>query len=302
MNAGSLRLIAGLAAITLSAAASGAGCPPSGADRASLDALKAAKFEVADDARRQSLALTLLPCLSSPDPVLRDGIAFEAYSTWLRANQLNLATRAELLTQLRRMLRAEPADAPGFRQPFAALVLSEVARTDRIAAWMSAAQRAQLIDDAAAYLPSVKDYRGFIAVEGWRHGVAHGSDLVTQLVLNAAVDRAAVDKLLAAVATQVTPAGEHAYVDGESERLARPVMFAAQRGLYTAAEWEKWLLAVAAPAPLPDWEAAYQSRAGLAKRHNLMGFLNALYVNARESGNANMELLVPGLKAVFQTL
>lgn len=302
MTAGALPLFTALAALMLSAAASGAGCPPPGVDRAALDALKTAKFEVADVARRQSLALALIPCLSNADPALRDGIAFEAYSTWLRANQLDLPTRTELLSQLRRMLRAEPADTQGFRRPFAALVLSEVARTDRIAAWMSAEQRSQLVDDAVTYLASVKDYRGFVAREGWRHGVAHGSDLVTQLVLNPAVDRLAVDKLLAAVASQVTPAGEHAYVDGESERLARPVMFAAQRGLYTAAEWDKWLLAVASPAPLPDWEAAYQSRAGLAKRHNLMGFLNALYVNARESGNANMEQLVPGLKAVFQTL
>jgi hypothetical protein len=276
-------------------------CPPSGRDRASLEALKSADFAMTDDAERQSLAVALLDCVSNPDPFLRDAVAFEAYSTWLRANLLDQSTRTTMLARLLPMLEEAP-DRDGFRQPFAALVLSELARTDRLAAWMTSEQRARLVDQAALYLMSVRDYRGFDAREGWRHGVAHGSDLITQLALNPRVDRAAADRLLAAVASQVSPVGEHAYVDGESERLARAVLFTAQRALHSAADWEQWLRAVAAPAPLPDWGAAFQSRAGLAKRHNLMSFLNALYVGARESGDENMQRLVPGLQAVYRTL
>ena len=277
-------------------------CPPAGQERAGLDALKAKEFAVEDDASRQALALALVACLSNPDPVLRDGVAFEAYYTWLRGKKLDTSTRTELLKQLIAMLQPDAKDREGFRQPFAALVLSEVARTDRIEPWMTAAQRAELIDQATNYLASVKDYRGFDEREGWRHGVAHGSDIVTQLALNPNVDRAGVDRLLAAVAAQITPAGEHAYVDGESERLARAVLVAAQRGLHSAADWEQWLLAVSKPAPLPDWGAAFRTRAGLARRHNLMGFLNALYVNVREGGNENAQRLLPGLQAAYKSL
>ncbi len=298
----SRKLVSALPALALwMQPALAADCPPTGYDRASLEALKSAKFEMADVARQQ-LAIALLPCLGSADPVLRDGLAFEAYSTWMRADLLYQPTRLELLNQLRPMLMPEPRDPGGFRQPFAALVLSEVARTDRLASWMTAEQRAGLVDAAASYLASVRDYRGYDEREGWRHGVAHSADLVTQLVLNPAVDRAAIDRLLAAVAAQVAPPGEHAYVDGESERLARPVLFAAKRGLHTADDWRMWLVAVSSPAPLPDWGAAFQSRAGLAKRHNLQAFLYALYVNAQESGDVGMQSLLPGLKAVFKTL
>ncbi len=277
-------------------------CPPAGQDRASLESLKAKEFAVDDDAKRQALALALVACLESPDPLLRDGVAFEAYATWLRAKKLDSATRAELLKQLLGLLQPDARDRDGFRQPFAALVLSEVARTDRIEPWMTAAQRSELVDQAAKYLASVKDYRGFDEREGWRHGVAHGSDIVTQLALNSNVGRAEVDRLLQAVAAQITPAGGPAYVDGESERLARAVLVAAQRGLHSAAEWEQWLLSVSKPAPLADWGAAYRTRAGLAKRHNLMGFLNALYVNVRESGNENVQRLLPGLQAAYKSL
>lgn len=294
--------LATLAMCLLTLPAFAASCPPAGQDRAALESLKAKEFAVPDDAKRQSLALALVPCLANPDPALRDGVAFEAYSTWLRGKQLDLATRNELLNQLTAMLQPDSKDRDGFRQPFAALVLSEVARTDRIEAWMTATQRNDLIDQAAKYLVSVKDYRGFDEREGWRHGVAHGSDIVTQLALNPNVDRAGVDRLLTAVAAQVAPPGEHAYVDGEFERLARAVLVTAQRGLHSAAEWEQWLLAVSKPAPLTDWGSAYRTRAGLTKRHNLMGFLNALYVNARESTNENVQRLVPGLQAAYKTL
>jgi hypothetical protein len=279
-----------------------ADCPPRGHDRASLESLRAAKFEMPVDADRHALALALIPCLAHPDPGLRDGTAFEASAAWLRAGQLDVATRVRMYARLVEMLKPAADDREGFRQPFAALVLSEVARTDRLDPWMEPGQRAQLVEEGARYLSDVRDYRGFDEREGWRHGVAHGADLVTQLVLNPGVDRASVDRLLGAVASQVTPPGEHAYVDGEPERLARAVVFAAQRKLHTADEWQAWLSKVAEPAPLPDWGASFQSRAGLTKRHNLLGFLYALYVNASESGDAGMQALLPGLREVFKTL
>ena len=58
-------------------------CPPEGTDASSLALLKETKFAVDDDTR-QTLALALLDCLGSPDPKLRDGIAYEAFTEWLR--------------------------------------------------------------------------------------------------------------------------------------------------------------------------------------------------------------------------
>jgi hypothetical protein len=278
-----------------------ASCPPAGHERASLEALKVAGFEMADDTRRQALAIALLPCLAAPDPQLRDGIAFEAYYTWLRAQRLDAATRTALLERLSAMIEPGEADRDGFRQPFAALVLSEIARTDRVAPWLTSGQRDSLVSQAARYLASVRDHRGFDPQEGWRHGVAHGADLVLQLALNPAVDRAALERLLSAVAVQVAPAGEHSYIDGESGRLARAVLYIAQRGLFTAPEWERWLRELTAPPPAGK-EPAHRTRQGLARHHNLHAFLQELYVNARESGDVNMQLLVPCLQALFKTL
>ena len=89
-----------------------------------------------------------------PIPSLRDGIAYEALTAWLRGNGLEADTRLRLRDDLYAMLQAP--DAEGFARPFAALVLSEVARTDRITPWMTPAERVAMVDHAVAYLSSVR--------------------------------------------------------------------------------------------------------------------------------------------------
>lgn len=277
-----------------------AACPPPGYSRESLATLRANAFALADDAARNALAIALLDCLDAPDPALRDGIAFEALSTWLRGGQLDTPTRARLLSALQPMLQPTTTVDVGFRRPFAALVLSEVARTDRVSPWLDAPQREALVTAATQYLISVDDYRGFDDHEGWRHGVAHGSDLLLQLVLNPALDAAQLDRMLMAITRQIAPPGEHTYVFGEPERLARPVLYAALRDAYTAQRWQAWFAAIASPAPLPDWGAALQSRAGLARRHNLRAFLSAIYVESRDSEDPKLAQLAPLALAALQ--
>ena len=279
----------------------GAACPPAGHDAATLRELKAHEFAVADQGERQRRALGLLDCLSDPDPALRDGIAYEALSTWMRGGQLADPTLAELLDRLLPMLSAE--DTAGFRRPFAALVLSEVARTDRLQPWLSATERARLVAATADYLAGVRDHRGFVDGEGWRHGVAHASDAVLQLALNPALDATQLDRLRDAVAVQVAPADGHAYIHGEPLRLARSILFIARRGTHDGGEWERWLQRIAAPAPLPDWNAAFSSESGLARRHNVVAFLSALYLLASEQDHVpTRDRLLPGLREALRKI
>jgi len=292
------RLLALLLILPGSAAAS-ATCPPDAWSQGDLRALKAEGFVIADDARRQRLALGLVPCLADPDPSLRDGIAFEAFSTWLRAGLLDQSTRLELLQQLLPAIAPGQSDAAGFRQPFSVLVLAELARADRKSAYLSPAQRQALVEAAASYLESVRDYRGYDPQDGWRHGVAHGSDLLMQLALNEALTKAQLDRILRAVSLQVAPPGDHFYVYGESERLARPVLFVAMRGLHSPEEWTAWFGQVASPAPLSGWDQAYQSNAGLARRHNTRAFLLLVYSEIRDSNNERLARLVPIVTAAL---
>jgi hypothetical protein len=296
------RMRPAIAALLLCAAPAWATpCEP-GASRAELEALRESRFELPDDARRQALALGLVDCLGDPDPAIRDGIAFGALEHWLRADAVASGTRQAMFARLLAASDPAVADGDGFRRPFAILVLSEIARTDRLHPWMDEAARRRLLDRAVEYLTTLRDYRGFDPHEGWRHGVAHGADLVTQLSLNPAFGRAEIDRLMAAVASQVMPPVEHAYVDGEPERLARAVLYAAQRGLHDADDWQSWFEhLMEAPAGRP-WTETYARRDILTRRHNLAAFLYALYVNVQEGGQPGFAVLLPGLRAALRAL
>ncbi|HWI16369.1 MAG TPA: DUF2785 domain-containing protein [Vicinamibacterales bacterium] len=234
--------------------------------------------------------LALATCLGDPDPAVRDKIAFERFSVAMRGGQVDLDTLAAIREQLLKMMGAP--DPQGFQRPFAILTLAEVARTDRVKAWMNDADRDTLVNAAANYLSTLTDYRAFTNKEGFRHGVAHGADLAMQLALNPAVSRPQLDRLLSAIAVQVAPKADVAYWASEPDRLARPVMFIAQRKLHTDAEWKSWFETAMNPAPMAAWSAAFESELGLKRRHNARAFLLSIYATAVTSEDAGIKQLL----------
>ena len=287
---------AGLALLLAAAGSGWATCPPAGESRATLQALKAAEWKEPTDAdQRQALALALLDCLSDPDPWLRDAVTFDALQNWMRTGRLSDATLRSLRLRLLAML-AVPPDPAGFTQPFAALVLAEVARVDRQRGNLSDEERAALVARGTRWLAEWRDTRAYDEQEGWRHGVAHGADLMLQLSLNKRLQRAQADALLAAVASQVMPAGNVAWQHGEADRLAAPVFYLAQGPLLAAADWERWLTELAARR-----QRMPVNGATLAQKHNLSTFLNSLYVAVQESGTPELQArLLPGLRKALR--
>lgn len=220
----------------------------------------------------------------------------------MRDKQLSAATVGTLLERLVALLAPDRQDPAGVQRPFAALVLADVVRFDRIEPFMTDKQLQQLVDASTRYLQSIRDYRGFDEREGWRHGVAHTSDVMLQLAVNPRTSKAQLDQMLAAIATQVAPAGEHSYVYGEGDRLAQAVFYVAKRKLHTAEEWRKWFEQVSAPAPLANWGDAWTSQRGIAKHHNTMQFLTTLYLYVRESGADFQDLLLPSIVAAIKPM
>lgn len=286
--------------LALLVAATLATCPPQGWSSNRLDALKKDGFKIADASERHALAVALTACLADPNPALRDGIAFEALSTWMRGGQLDLTTmktlRADLLKAMAR------TDSEGFSASFSALVLSEVARTDRLQAWMSADDRDEMVHAAAMFLGKIRDYRAFSDIEGFRHAVAHGADLALQLSLNPLTTKAQLDRMMRAVAAQVAPPGTIAYWAGEPDRLARPIVFIAQRKLHADGEWQTFFDEITNPQPLASWRAAFSSEAGIKKRHNVRAFLLSVYVSASSSDDQGIRQLIPHATAALKAV
>lgn len=239
-------------------------------------------------------------CLGHPSPFLRDQIGYEGLTAALRSGEVSQSARRDLMTDLSANLNAK--DEAGFLAPFSALGLAELVRTDRIEAFLTPEERTTLVDTAATYLAGVSDFRAYSDTEGWRHGVAHGADVAMQLALNPNIEAADLAKLRDAITAQITARSGHAFTFGEPERLARPILFMANRGVISDEAWSDWFKALANPAPMAEWADAFQSEVDLARWHNLKAFARVLYVNASLSERDALEPITEGALELMRAL
>jgi len=251
--------------------------PPLPMDR--LLALRTQRY-VVSDSLRGPLALGLLSCLASRDPVLRDDVAASALSVWLRGKLLPASLVRELAGRTLGLLTA-PRDTAGFAQSFGALVLSEIVRADRLDSTLTPLTLGAISEAAIAHMTAIRDYRGFDATEGWRHDVAHTADLILQLGMHPRVPTMTIERLLGALATQVGGHDGHLFLASEPERLARAVALIYGRGVLPAELWDGWLRGIADPGALGHWGNAFQTAGGMARRQNTLSFLYALGFAAR---------------------
>lgn len=277
-------------------------CRIEGYDRDGLMALRQAEYHFNESGQADKIALEMLPCLSDPDPDLRDKFAYEGYVNFLRNDHLTETTLQSLRNRLIDNLASESKDTYGVKKPFTALVLAELARQDRLDARLTIEERQQIVGAATDYMRGIEDYRGYDANVGWRHGVAHAADLLMQLSLNGALDAPQQEQIRDAVQSQINPNETHFYIYGEPERLARPILYLALKGAFNEENWADWMQELADPAPFEDWSDVYRSQEGLAKLHNTKAFANAIYTNAANSENDDVNLLAAPALSLLKAL
>ncbi|NNU14972.1 DUF2785 domain-containing protein [Parvularcula sp. ZS-1/3] len=265
-------------------AALAAACSPLGLDRGELDELRAAEFALPAAAEEDRFLEDAVVCAGDRDPFFRDKIGYEGIAAILRrGGGSEKAVRTQTLAILDLIALPNEAVDPrygkkrgGFRASFLPLYASEFLRRDRVGSFLNEEELARAARLAAEEIEGVRDFRGFDEEEGWRHHVAHASDLALQLVLNPGLQRAEHVALQAALLSQVHPGGEVFYRYGEPGRLARALLYSV-----FAEEWEEGYLE-SLFSPLVDnesfWADAYASQEGLARVHNTRSFLQTVMV------------------------
>lgn len=235
--------------------------------------------ENAATADANELAPLLADCLRSSDPVLRDHIAYEVLTYWLRKEELSSPVKRGLVFRLQAWLSVSDASGgfdPAITRAFSALVLSELVRADSVAPFLSEDEVLALVNDAATMFSSERDYRGLVPEIGWIHTIAHGSDLLWRLSAHPSVKREQLQVILDAMADQLTTAEPPAFTFNEPDRMARVISTVAARPEVPEAIVASWLSLISEPAELSSWNDAFNSIAGMVKLHNTKTFLRAL--------------------------
>ena len=188
------------------------------------------------------LALELSKSLGSPDPEMRDELAYNILATWIyKTHQVDLSTLRALTEVWQGNLAAIPGSGenPALRRSFSALMLSVAVARDNAEPFLEEQEFRKLWRGALAYLAVETDLRGFDNQLGWIHSAAHTADLLKFLARSRYATREDQAALLAAVQLKLSTAPV-VFIYGEDERYARTVLSVILRKDFDLPVFEKW--------------------------------------------------------------
>jgi hypothetical protein len=215
-------------------------------DRQYFRAIVANHFSVPAGASAFSLAQELTPWLGSPDPTLRDDLAYTILDVWIRHGMLTDAQLLSLLPPLQQNLASSIGDSGSdsvFRRSFSALTLASLAERDLQQPFLSPAQYHSLLAAALTYLRDERDNRGFDPVKGWIHSAAHTADLLAALARNPRFTPPDQQALFAAVEQRLLSATT-IYTYGEQGRLGIALLVVITRSDFQLSAFQDWLAEV----------------------------------------------------------
>ena len=214
-------------------------------DRAFWQTIAHNHYAVPENQSAAALAQELSQLFASPDPELRDDLAYSILARWIaRPNILQPSELQALADQWRGNLKSgigESGTNSVLKRSFSALCLSSIAEREAKTPFLGEQRYHQLLADALTYLQIERDLRGYDAKLGWIHATAHTADLLQarELPLGEEVEQRRVtppDEL----ATRLSSAPE-VYTQGEQDRIAAAVLAVVRRSDYDTASFERGL-------------------------------------------------------------
>jgi hypothetical protein len=196
-------------------------------DKAFWKSLADNDFALPEGHSVQELTPALIELLGSPDPELRDEVAYMALVTWVTKLQLYSPDELRSLANTLRdglydQLIENPANSV-LRRSFSALGLSILAYHDLTASFWSEDEVHALVGTACDYLLAEQDVRGYLNGIGWLHAVAHTADLFKFLARNPKSDDGDHLRMLNAMADRLMKPLAYVYIHDEDERLTQAV-------------------------------------------------------------------------------
>lgn len=190
-----------------------------------------------------ALTTELLEMLASPDPELRDDIAYSTLATWIYQTRVIDADAlrpvvSQLLENLTKGVGERGTDRI-FKRSFSALTLSVAVARDNAVPFLTPDEFHRIEHAALAYLQAEQDLRGYEPERGWMHSAAHTADLLKFIARSRFLDRAGQRALLEAVAHKLH-ASTIVFTHGEDERFARAVLSIVNRSDFDRTAFSSW--------------------------------------------------------------
>lgn len=201
------------------------------------------KYAVPRNESADVLALELNSLLASPDPELRDDLAYSILGTWIHHDQLSTPTLIVLTEQWKSNMKVGIGEAGTdsvLLRSFSALCLSEIAKREAKSPALGAKRYHELVADAIEYLQAERDLRGYDATLHWIHATAHTADLLAALADSSLLTKEESSAMLRAIAARLSTAPQ-VYTQGEQDRLAAAVVALIRRKDFETNSFDAWV-------------------------------------------------------------
>jgi hypothetical protein len=202
------------------------------------------KYAVPDNQSAFALAQELSSYFASPDPELRDELAYSILDVWIvYRNHLSTPELLSLLDQWQDNLRSgigETSTDSVLKRSFSALSLAALAERDLKSPFFAEDRFRALLDRTLAYLKDERDLRGFDPTKGWIHATAHTADLLAFLAANPLLKLEDQSRILLGVSERLSSAHQ-IFSFGEQDRLANVISTIVARKDFDAAAFHQWL-------------------------------------------------------------
>jgi hypothetical protein len=247
-------------------------------DRAFWQTIAHNKYAVPEHESAEALSQELSALLASPDPELRDDLAYSILTRWIyRRNLLSTGKLIALTDEWRANLKSglgESGTNSVLERSFSALCLSSMASREAKSPFMGAERYHRLVAEAVSYLQAERDLRGYDATLHWIHATAHTADLLGALADGPLLTKQEESAILSAIATRLAATRE-VYTQGEQDRLAAAAVAVIHRPDFEASTFEPWLAGIQNE-DRQVWSATTLESLARYQNHNY--FLQALSV------------------------
>lgn len=247
-----------------------------------------------------TLTPELLSYLGSPNPELREEIAYSILDTWIHRGYYSHTELWDIAITLLNNLTiglGEQLSDTIFLRSFSLLILTEIVYYDLTHPSLLEIEVRQLLEQVLDYFKAEQDLRGFDSEKEWIHAVAHAADFFFVLAQHSNVTVSDLERIMNALVEKITAPVAHVYLYGEEERLVRTVIGILQRDLLKLPFLTKWLEHLVQPSGRIAWSESFESGklmevvrspAETCARHNTRSFLYSLYFQLRYPGFANL--------------
>jgi hypothetical protein len=213
-------------------------------DRDFWRAIAKAHYAVPDHESADALVHQLSALLASPDPELRDDLAYSILARWIhRPNILSTPTLLSLTDEWRANLKrglGESETNSVLQRSFSALGLAEMAKREAKSPFMGPERYHALVAEATTYLQAERDLRGYDATLHWIHSTAHTADLLSALAASPLLTKEESAAIVHAIDARLATAPQ-VYTQGEQDRLAAALVSVLRRKDFDASTFDPWL-------------------------------------------------------------